>query len=550
MRWLRSLIGTSMTDAERERTFQGLSVAGGIAIGPIHILNEVTASERKFTTAPEEMRVFENAVTSAKSQLAALIASQDKMAAEILEFQLALLEDDELLVPVESAIKESVPCDKAWAAALDAEIDDYRMSGGDTLSARAGDLTDLRDRVLSAIHGLDVAQSKIPNGAIVVARDLTPSAFLGLDWEHIAGAAILGGSPTSHVSILARARGINFIVGLEASLDDIEPDGPAVLDAVKGTLTLHPSAATLDLAKASTIADQEERQTIDAMITRPAATADGVAVKVLVNIDEPDRLGATNAEHCDGVGLTRTEFLFKEGRQPNEEEQLAFYRRLIEWAGGRSVTIRTLDAGGDKPVPGVTIDGEANPFLGVRGLRLSLVRPEIFRIQLRALARAAALGPVKVMFPMVTVPAELDRARSMMMAEIADLQRAGVSCAVPQMGIMIEVPAAALTAADFNADFYSIGSNDLIQYVTASARDNSSLAKLADPLNPAVLELIARSVDAAKRRGVDVSLCGDMASTPRLINALLGVGLRALSCAPAQIGPVKLAVSRYSAGTS
>jgi phosphotransferase system enzyme I (PtsI) len=536
-----------MTETEGEQTFQGLSVSGGVAIGPIYILGETAAVKRSFTTAAEEMRVFGKAVASAKSQLEALIASQDKLAGEILEFQLALLEDDELLAPVHLAIKDGVPCDQAWSAVLDAEIDDYRMSGGDTLAARASDLTDLRDRVLRAIHRTELTRSRIPEGAILVAQDLTPSAFLDLDWERMAGAAILGGSPTSHVSILARARGLNFIVALEAGLDQLKPKGAAILDAAHGTLTLHPSGATLASANAKTARDQEQRQTIDALLVHAAVTASGNPVKILVNIDEPSRLDMIAADHCDGVGLTRTEFLFASDRQPNEEEQLTFYRRLIEWAEGRPVTIRTLDAGGDKPIGGVTIDGEANPFLGVRGLRLSLARPEIFRIQLRALAQAAALGPVNVMFPMVTVPAELARARSMMLAEIADLERAGVACAAPRIGMMIEVPAAALTAADFDADFYSIGSNDLIQYVMASARDNPSLAKLADPLNPAVLELIGRTVEAARRRGVEISLCGDMASTPQLIGPLLDTGLRTLSCAPAQIGPVKLAVSRYAA---
>ena len=355
----------------------------------------------------------------------------------------------------------------------------------------------------------------------------------------------MGGSPTSHVSILARARGVHLIVGLNADLGEIEDGATAIIDAAQGRLTLQPNPATLAAVQARIVADRDERQTAQALLPHAAVTVQGEPVKILVNIDEPDRLGEINADHCDGVGLTRTEFLFQSGRLPNEEEQLDFYRRLIEWAGGRPVTIRTLDAGGDKPIPGMTIDGEANPFLGVRGLRLSLARPELFRIQLRALARAAACGPVNVMFPMVTVPEELVKARQMMMTEITELEQMGVPWAVPRMGMMVEVPAAALTAASFDADFYSIGSNDLIQYATASARDNASLAEIADPLNPAVIELIKRTVDAGLERGVDVSLCGDMASSPHLIAPLLDTGLRALSCAPAQIGPVKLAVSRY-----
>ena len=535
-----------MTESKREQVFRGLGVSGGVAIGPIYVLNEKTAARRSFTTVEGETRAFREAMAMAGSQLEALIASQDKLAGEILEFQLALLDDDDMLAPVFRAIEEGTPWDEAWSATLGREIAEYAQSGGATLAARAGDLADLRDRVLRAQHEGGAARSQVPQGAILVVAELTPSAFLGVDSEGIAGAVSLGGSPVSHVSILARARGINFVVGLNASLNEIEQGATAILDAVRGMLTVHPGSQALASANVRIDAEREDRSEIEALLPRPAATSCGDPVKIMVNIDEPDRLDSLSPHFCDGVGLTRTEFLFNTRHLPGEDEQLAFYRRLIAWAAGRPVTIRTLDAGGDKPIAGVTMDGEANPFLGVRGLRLSFARPEIFRVQLRALARAAADGPVNVMFPMVTIPAELIEARRMMLAEIADLQRAAVKCAAPRMGIMVEVPAAALTAADFDADFYSIGSNDLIQYATACARDNAGLAALADALNPAISELIRRTVEAARLRGVEVSLCGDMASSPQLIGTLLDTGLRTLSCAPAQIGPVKLAVSRYA----
>ncbi len=532
-------------EAGDERSFQGLGVSGGVVIGPLHRLREAAAAQRAFTTAEQETRVLQDALSTAAAQLEELIAAQDALAGDILEFQLALLDDEEMLGPAYQAINGGIACDEAWRRTLDAEIAEYRKDGNETLAARAGDLADLRDRVLRVLQGGGVAEDKIGRGAVVVVRELTPSAFLDLDWDRIGGVATLGGSPASHVAILARARGVNFVVGLQANLDDLANGEMAVLDAGAGTLTLSPRSDTLAAVHERLAEAEKERAAIDDLLTRPAVTASGEQVKVLVNIDEPERLDALSPQHCDGVGLTRTEFLFHGGRVPDEDEQFAFYRRLVEWAGGRPVTIRTLDAGGDKPIPGITIDNEANPFLGVRGLRLSLAKPEIFRVQLRALARAAALGPVNVMLPMVTVPRELAEAREMMTETVADLRRAGTACALPRMGIMIEVPAAALTAQAFDADFYSIGSNDLIQYVTASARDSSALAGLADGLNPAVVELIARTVKAAKARGVDVSLCGDMASTPQLVGTLLDTGLRALSCAPAQIGPVKLAISRY-----
>ncbi len=548
MRWSRWLPVTSMTDQGGEQTFKGIGVSGATVIGRIHLLREAKTASRHFSTFAEETRILQEAIFAAREQIEVLISREDQLAGDILEFQLALLEDDDFLAPVLRAIAASVAADTAWASTLDAEIAEYRGSGSDVLAARAGDLADLKARVLAVLHGERAAPAILPDGAILVASDLTPSGFLGLDWNRIGGVATLNGTPTSHVSILARARGVNLIVGLDAPLDAFRDGAPAILDAAGGTLTVEPGTDALTAAQARIAATREHVGAVADLLHRPAMTAGGEPVKVLLNIDEPSLLDTLSPDICDGVGLTRTEFLFSDGHQPSEDEQFAFYARLIEWAGGRPITVRTLDAGGDKPIPGITIDGEANPFLGVRGLRLSLAKPEIFRIQLRALARAAVLGSLKVMVPMVTAPAELATARGMMNAEIADLMLSGVACAVPPIGMMVEVPAAALNAASFDADFYSIGSNDLVQYTLACARDNASLAALADPASPAVLELIARTVAAGKRHGVEVSLCGDMASTPQHIALLLDAGLRVLSCAPAQIGPVKLAISRYTPG--
>ena len=535
-----------MTDAAGdERSFKGLGVSGGIVLGYAHVLGEQAGTRaRGFSSVEEETRVFRAALGAAAAQIEALIAGEDKLAGDILEFQLALLEDDDLLEPVFGRIAGGMACDAAWAAVMDGEIAEYRRGGDDTLAERAADLADLKARVLRALGGAGAEGGPIRERSILIAADLTPSAFLSLDWTRLAGVATLGGSPTSHVAILARARGVNLMVGLNAPLDAFTDGTLLLLDAEQGILTLQPDQDAMAKAMGRMAEAAKEGKSAHTLLRRAALTADGQRVYVLANIDEPDLLGTLWPNICDGVGLARTEFLFQRGL-PGEEEQFAFYYRLIAWAGGRPVTIRTLDAGGDKPVPGLTIDGEANPFLGVRGVRLSLARPEIFRIQLRALLRAATLGPLKVMVPMVTVPAELETVRAMMQAELADLERAGEKCVMPPLGMMVEVPAAALTAANFAADFYSIGSNDLIQYTMAAARDNASLSPLADPLNPAVLELIRRTVEAAHARGVEVSLCGDMASTPAYIGALLDAGLTALSCAPAQIGPVKLAISRY-----
>jgi phosphotransferase system enzyme I (PtsI) len=267
-------------------------------------------------------------------------------------------------------------------------------------------------------------------------------------------------------------------------------------------------------------------------------------VRLLLNIQGVADLSHPDARHADGIGLMRTEFLYDDpSGLPDEETQLGIYRSVLAWAGDRPVTIRTVDAGGDKPISGFTEDGEANPFLGVRGLRLSLKRPEIFAVQLRALARAAVHGKLKVMFPMVTVPAEFAAARDLFRSAVDARRQAGVAAALPELGIMVEVPAAALAIEAFPAAFFSIGSNDLAQYVTACDRTNGSLTALSDPLNPGVLELIRRTAEHGRRHGIEVSLCGDMAGEPRCAAALLHCGVRAFSMSPPCLARVKQAIA-------
>lgn len=281
-------------------------------------------------------------------------------------------------------------------------------------------------------------------------------------------------------------------------------------------------------------------------LDRPAVTRSGEPVRVTINVDDPALLDGVEPGHCDGVGLTRTEFLFHGGGGlPDEETQVHVYRRLLDWAGDKPVTVRTLDAGGDKPIPGLTPEGESNPFLGLRGLRLSLARPEVFSVQLRALARAAVRGNLKVMLPMVTRPSEVEAARGLFEQAVEQLRREGTEALVPPLGIMVEVPSAALNVALFPVDFFSIGSNDLVQYVTATGRDCQAVSALHDSLDPAVLELIARVAAHGAKTGIEVSLCGDMAAEEANLPALLDCGLRSLSVSPAAIARTKAAIARH-----
>ena len=349
--------------------------------------------------------------------------------------------------------------------------------------------------------------------------------------------------------MLARSRGVPMIVGLGSV--DLNGHAAAIVDGDSGLLVLSPDESdwlAFRKAKAAEVGRAAEEAVA---AKKPATTADGETVAVMLNVAEPEELERLDPEICDGIGLVRTEFLFGRGSMlPDEETQYRAYRRIVEWAAPRPVVLRTLDAGGDKPVAGLTIDGESNPFLGTRGIRLSLARPDIFLIQLRAMARAAVHGSVKIMLPMVTVPDEIERAAGLLDAAVAALTAAGIRNKRPSLGIMVEVPAVAVVPELFaGAAFFSIGSNDLTQYVTASARDIGAVAALNDAGHPAVIALIARVVAEGKRLGREVSLCGDMGGDPKHLPALIAAGLRSVSVAPLLVGRTKRAIATITAGS-
>lgn len=489
-----------------------------------------------------ESEKVQSALRLARAQLGELAQDGSSLAADLLAFQIALTEDAELTRPALVAIAAGEDAGRAWRGALDTEIDAYRRSGDEYFAQRAQDLVDLRDRVSSLIDGA-LTPPPPQEGSILVVDELTPSRFLEVDWKRYAGVVSSAGGITSHVAMLARARGVPMLIGPKVSSVDTDGGTPAILDAVLGVLILDPEPATFVSCAGRRRARAGNAAAALSAATAPAISANGVPVAVYLNVDDPGRLAAVSPDLCDGIGLTRTEFLFRAGEAlPDEEAQLRIYRQLLDWAGGRPVTIRTLDAGGDKPIPGLTPEGEQNPFLGVRGLRLSLRRPEIFAVQLRALARAAPSGNLKVMVPMVTRPEELAAARMMMVREVEALTARGIAAAMPAFGMMVEVPAAALTAADFAADFLSIGTNDLLQYLAAAGRDRAELADLQDPLQPAMLAVIAQVAAAGRARGVEVSVCGEMAGLPHCVPALLKAGIRALSVAATAAPAVKAAI--------
>jgi len=526
--------------------YRGRTASIGFAHGPFVRVDADTGGERIAGSLVEEALALRKAIDTASGQIAELAAIAGGEAAQILEFQVALLEDEDFIEEIFAAIGEGDAADVAWRSALDAQIADYNSAEDEYLKARSSDLADLRDRVIMILRGGGGQAVRIPGGAVVCADDLPPSRFLEIDWSGGGGLALLRGSPTSHVAMLARARGIPMVVQLGAVP---ELGATALLDGEGATLELDPNSEQLRLFEKRREIHRKSRASARAILRRPTALWRGERIKLFINIQHVDDLAHADGQYADGIGLMRTEFLLTErDGLPDEEAQFAAYDAVLRWAGQRPVTIRTFDAGGDKPVPGFTLDGEANPFLGIRGLRLCLARPEIFAVQLRALARAAVRGNLKVMFPMVTSADELEAGRKLFADIVQRLQADGIAAMLPELGIMVEVPAAALAVSSFKASFFSIGSNDLAQYVLACDRSNGALAPLMDPLHPAVLELIARTAEHGRRAGISVSLCGDMASDPRCLPALLNCGLRELSVTTSALAQIKQTIDRLGSG--
>jgi phosphotransferase system enzyme I (PtsI) len=524
-----------------EKRFEGRCAAPGIALGALVAMTSGAAARVASGAADTEAEALRSAIAAALADLRRMAGQADDEAAEILGFQIAFLEDDELSAPAFALIAQARAAHEAWLEAMEVEAANYKSAEDEYFRARATDIEDIGDRVLGHLTGA-AAQAEVPPGAIVAAVDLTPSRFLSIDWSQGGALVLTAGSATSHVAMLARSRGIPAVVGLGVDLAELQ--GQGLVDAFRGVLVVNPGAAARAQFAQDALSAAADRSANHAAASRRAVTADGTPIDIRLNVADPAELDGLDPSLCDGIGLVRTELMFHGERGlPGEERQYAAYRRIAEWAEGRPVTIRTLDAGGDKPIPGLTVAGESNPFLGVRGLRLSLSRPEVFRVQLRAMARAAVHGDVKIMLPMVTLPRELAAARALLDAEVEALRAAGVPARRPSLGIMVEVPAAAIAADLFDAEFFSIGSNDLAQYVSAAGRDVDALAGLADPVQPAMLRLIGHVVSAARERGIEVSLCGDAGGDPAAIPALLRTGLRCLSMPPALVGAAKTAIA-------
>jgi phosphoenolpyruvate-protein phosphotransferase len=531
--------------------FKGVGGAPGVAIGRAFCLRAVPPPDASApgdeapAAALERFALAQAAAAARLNQVAEdQRASGFEHEAGIFEFQALIAEDPALADEVTRLVSEQgYTLDAALSAAVELVRGSIAAIDDAYLSERAADVDAVGQELRRALSGAASALAAVPPGAIIVAPDLTPAETAELRGGTVAGFATAYGGPTGHTAILARALGIPAVVGLGAGALDIADDTELILDGAAMLLIAAPDPqerADYTRRAADLRAESERRQQLR---DQPGQLADGHTIALWANIGHPDEARLALEQGAEGIGLFRTEFLFLDRRAaPSEQEQYAAYRKTLETMAGRPVVIRTIDIGGDKPVPYLDMPHEDNPFLGERALRLCMRRPDLFATQLRALLRAAAHGDVWIMLPMVATLDDLRWGRAQIQSAAASLAAEGLEHrADVRLGIMIETPAAAVTADLLarEAAFFSVGSNDLTQYAMAADRGLADLAARYPHDTPAVLRLIGLAAEAANRAGIPIGVCGELAGVPAAAVLLAGLGLNELSMAPASIPIVK-----------
>lgn len=534
-------------------TLTGRAAAPGAAVAPVFVLEtDVGHSpipERRRGSAAAEVARLRSALLSAGEQLEELAVKVAEEAgeeeAEIFEAHAAFAADPELLTLATEAIEDGASAERASTSAFGTFRDLLSASSSEYLAARAADLDDVRDRVIAILQGRTMLVS-VPNArSVIVARELTPSQTASLPIALIAALVTETGSATSHAAILARSLGIPAIVGCEGVLAAVADGTKVAVDGRTGELFIDPDEALCADITARMEREVARQRELEAIKDEEGRTADGHRVELAANLGSPDDLAPALAAGAEGSGLVRTEFLFQDRRTaPDVDDQAAFYVQVLEAFPGRRVVFRTMDVGADKPLAFVDRDAEENPALGLRGIRLHLARPALFRTQLRALLRARAevadrpAGRMAIMFPLVAKLSELTAARTHLDAVAAE---EGIDLDGLEVGIMIEVPSAALGAARLapHVDFFSIGTNDLLQYTFAVDRLHGGVADIADPFEPDVLQLIGQVIQAGHDGGAWVGVCGEAASEPLIAAALVGLGADELSMTRVAIPEVK-----------
>ncbi|MCB9946372.1 MAG: phosphoenolpyruvate--protein phosphotransferase [Rhodospirillaceae bacterium] len=532
------------------RLLVGVSASPGLVVGRVFQLRrkEIEIPELGGEPFAERNRLAD-AVEHARIQLEALQAElhaqADPAKAAIFAAHQELLDDPGLIDVAHSAIAKGKSAEFAWREAYTQQAARLAALPNELLAARANDLRDVGLRVLGILTGQPIEAPQLPPDTVLIAEDLTPSDTASLDRGRVLGFCTVGGGATSHVAILARAVDLPAVAGIEPRALDIADGTMVVVDGARGTLRIDPDEAEIERIRSTRERAAARREVDLAAAHEQAATTDGHRIMTVANVGgvadarEAVRLGG------EGVGLLRSEFLFLErATAPSEDEQARIYQEIADALEGRPLIVRTLDVGGDKPLPYLPLPKEENPFLGVRGVRLAIDRPEILRTQIRAILRVRGCTRLGLMFPMVSALDEIRSLRSVVEEERDKLQRTEPV----EVGIMVEVPSAAIMARQFAAevDFFSVGTNDLTQYTLAMDRGHPKLASKADAMNPAVLRLIAQTVEGAHAHGKWVGVCGGIASDIQAVPILVGLGVDEFSVSVPALPRVKAAIRTYS----
>lgn len=539
---------------------KGIGVSPGVLIGRVFVLDDERRRIPRREVGPDgsanELERLNSALRSSVVELEHLRESAQRKlgeeAAKIFAFHIGMLQDEALTTPMRAMIQqEHVTAEYAAWYGFQGLLEQFATMPDPTFQTKVDDVRDLSARVLR--HLIGEHRSKLEHmteGAVVVARDLTPSQTAGFDRELVRGFVTDLGGRTSHTAIVARALRIPSVVGVAGATSVAEDDAIVIVDGDRGTVIFNPDEETLEDYRGYIEQQETMRLGLADLAELPSVTTDGVEIELMGNIEFASEVPTLLQMGGQGVGLYRTEFLYLTGDQePSEEDHYQAYKLAVEKLGGRPLTIRTMDLGADKYTQEQFEEPERNPFLGLRSIRYCLQRLPMFKAQLRAILRASALGPVKVMFPLVTTTNEFRQGKYLLHDVMEDLEEEGVAFDRNlRIGMMVEVPSAALMARTFarEVDFFSIGTNDLVQYTLAVDRTNERVANLYNPAHPAVIALIRGTIGAAKQGGIPVSCCGESAGEPEYALLLIGLGLRTLSVAGSSIPLLKRLVRSVS----
>ena len=539
-------------------TISGIGVSPGIAIGKARVIKKqavvltgtLLSNDEGITIAIEK---FDHAVAASITEVEAMMSSYDTSQGseglEILEAHIELLGDPQIREDVVEKIQtERKNVNDAVIEVIQDAVEVFKSMDDEYLSARAADVEDIGNRIIRNLNSVADSNHDYEAGTIIIAEDLTPSDTISMDITKITGFAIQTGGKTSHAAIIAKSRGIPAVIGCGESLKSVQDGDELILDGQTGSVIINPDQKTMQDFEVKRDAWLKELNLLKLLKDTPAQTIDGKEIHLLANIADSAEMENALEFGAQGSGLFRTEFLFL-GRNdfPSEDEQFEFYKAVALKAKGKPVTVRTLDIGGDKQLSYFNFPEEQNPFLGYRAIRLCLDRKDIFITQLKAILRASAFGKLKIMFPMIATVNEIRAAKIILKEAMQELTDQGITFDQHiKIGIMIEIPSAAVIA-DLLAKevgFFSIGTNDLIQYTLAVDRMNEKIKDLYDPFDPGVLRLIVNVIEQGHKNHIEVGMCGELAGDPRAALLLLGMGLTEFSMSASSIPLVKSKIIR------